>query len=158
MGTFNPGVGINAPAIVEVNGATSGYQFAIGDRLYSVIHFDNLIGATDHFEIHHHACIDNSESDRWIQWKLSIIATTGELDNVMTACDIVIISDPIEVPTTPNLIFKYSFNLPSALVADGKDNLFIGWERVAADGKTAPTNDVIVLRVDEVYYQKIDVL
>lgn len=154
---FSPAVGVLAPAIVQIgSGPAHGYEFEIDDQMFSLTHFDGLLLNGIYIQLH--LCIDNAVTDRWIQFEFTILTTTGIEDRPLDEIDAVINTAQVEVPTNPFLIFDIKTQIPQSWFENGKDNLFIKIKRITAVGKTAPTNDPIVVRIDKIYKQRMDII
>lgn len=154
---FSPAVGVNAPAVVSVTptSAAHGHMFAVGDEVFALTHFDNII--LNNVELQLHVAIDNSTADRWIEFEFDLLSTTGILDRAISGVDVTVSTGPVQVPTTPWLIFEMKVSLPQSLFDDERDNLFIRLRRKAPAGKIAPTNHPVVVRMDKTHLQKLDV-
>lgn len=154
---FSPAVGINAPAVVSLTPTSPahGHQFEIGDEMFALTHFDNII--LNNVQLQLHVVIDNSTSDRWVEFEFDLVSTTGILDRDISGIDVTVTTGPIEVPTTPWLIFDMKVSLPQSLFDDGRDNAFIRLRRKTPIGKTSPDEHPIVVRMDKIHLQKLDV-
>lgn len=154
---FSPAIGDTAPELVTLSptGAAHGHKFEIGDEIFALTHFDGLV--LNDVQLQLHVAIDNSTADRWIQFDFSLLSTTGILDRAIDGVDTVVSTGPIQVPTTPFLIFETKISIPQSLFDDGKDNVFIRVKRTAPAGKTAPTNHPVVVRMDKIHKQKLDI-
>lgn len=151
-----PAVSENAAAAIRVSSSCAGFEFEIGDEMFTQGRLDDIIGSGVGFEAHW--LIDNSDADRWIAFEISLITTTGGGDKVMTTPDIVATTDPFLVPTTPNQIFRVSGELPSVFFENGEKYIFFGIKRVDVTSlsKTNPTNNPILLRICKIYTRRLD--
>lgn len=153
---FAPAVGIAAPELTTISatGAAHGHKFEINDEMFALTHFDGLI--LNNVKLQLHLVIDNSVADRWIQFDFTVLSTTGILDKAIDGYDQIISTGPVEVPTTPFLIFDMKISVPASIFDEGRDNLFIRVKRTVPVGKTAPTNHPIIVRMDKIHKQRLD--
>ena len=154
---FSPAIGVSAPEITVLTptSAAHGHKFEVSDEMFALTHFENIV--LNNVQLQLHIAIDNSTADRWIEFEFDLLSTTGILDKAIDGVDTTITTGPIEIPTTPFLIFDTKANVPTTLFENGEDNIFIRLRRIAPAGKTAPTNHPIVVRIDKIHKQKLDV-
>lgn len=152
--TLLPAVGENAPSFVVINGLAAGHQMEINDTIYGQSRTDNIAGGNISLQLH--CVIDNSITDRWIQFEVKIKTTTGNLDKTLVTPDETIVIGPIEVPSTPFMIFEVQGDIPSSYFDNEEKYFLFEVKRVTATGKTAPTNNVIVWRYCKEYYKVIN--
>lgn len=151
--TLLPAVGENAPNFVVVNGLAAGHQMGVNDTIYGQSRADNRAGGNIGLQLH--CVIDNSTADRWIQFEVKVKTTSGNMDKTLVTADETIVIGPIEVPTTPFMIFEVHEDIPSSYFSNDEKYFLFEVKRVTATGKTAPTNDVIVWRYCKEYYKVI---
>lgn len=154
---FSPAIGISAPEIIVLTttSAAHGHRFEIGDEMFALTHFENIV--LNDVQLQLHMAIDNATADRWIEFEFDLLSTTGILDKAIDGVDATITTGPVQVPTTPFLIFDAKASIPTTLFANGEDNIFIRLRRIAPSGKVAPTNHPVVVRIDKIHKQKLDV-
>lgn len=146
-------IGENAPAAVYLGGAAYGYSLNIGEEIYTFNHLDNLINS-EPITIQLHLAIDNTEADKWIQFEYTILTTTGIADKQMNTVDAIINTDQKEIPIVSNLIFDLKKELPSIYFENEEDNLFIKIKRINPFGKSSPTNNPAIIRIDKIYNKR----
>lgn len=151
-----PAISENAASAVRVSSSVAGFQFRIGDEMFTQGRLDDIIGTDVMFEAH--LCIDNTVADRWIAFEISLITTTGGGDKVMTTPDIVATAGPFEVPTTANQIFRINGTLPATYFSNGEKYVYFGLKRadVTGLGKTNPINNPILFRICKIYTRRLD--
>jgi len=149
-------VGEHAPALTLLNGAVFGYKLEIGDKLYIQKQLDSFIAPHVIFQLH--LVIDNTESNKWIKFRLFILTTTGLQDKALNAQDIILDMDSKEIPTTPLLVFDMKTTLPVSLFQQEENNIFIGVERIELEsGKDSPENNPIIVRGNIIFNQRLDI-
>jgi len=151
--TLLPFVSDNAPELYMISDASIGQRMMVGEQIFGQTRIDNLVD--DNVKIQLHLSIDNNIADKWIQFELSYIKTTGDGDKNMNTPDGTVTFGPIEVPTTPYQIFKSTVSIPSEGFNSEEHYIFLGIKRVAAIGKTEPTNNPIVLRYCKIFYKNL---
>lgn len=151
-----PAAGEFSPAGKKVSAATFGFEFKIGDEMFSQGRLDDIVGDEVLFE--GHWCIDNNVSDRWIAFEISLIATSGGSDKNMSIPDETVTIGPILVPETANQIFRLSKSFSTTLFQNGEKYLFLGIKRidVTSFGKTGPANNPILFRTCKIYARTLD--
>jgi hypothetical protein len=151
-----PGVGENAAAAKRVSAAVAGFEFKIGDEMFTQARLDDIVG--DEVEFESHWCINNAVADRWVAFEVGLISTSGGGDKVMTTPDVVATAGPFLVPTTPNQIFRFSGTLPSSYFQNGEKYIYFGIKRidVVPLGKTNPTNNPVLFRICKIYTRSLE--
>lgn len=149
-----PAVGATAPELAKISDSVIGHVFAVNEEIFGQTRIDNLAGGSVSFELH--MAIDNNVADRWIKFQLSYFTTIGHDDKAVNTVDGTLDIGPIEVPTTPFLAFEGHVSLPTSAFENGEHYLFLGVKRIAATGKTAPTNNPIILRYCKRFYKRLD--
>ena len=150
---FSAIFGDNTPEVAALNEATYGLKFDIGDEIRMVTHLDNPL-PTEDISLQLHLGIDNTVADRWVQFEITFLTTTGIGDKTLNTHDAVINTSQIEVPTTPYLIFDIVTLLPVEYFENGEDNIFFKIRRIDPIGKTSPENRPALVRVDKIYRRK----
>lgn len=152
--TLIPSAGENAPELVKISDSITASCMRIGDEIFGHTRMDNLAGGDVPIQLH--MVIDNAVSDRWIQFEVSYFTTTGLDEKPANSIDGTVTMGPVEVPTTPYGVFEANVDIPASAWQNGENYLFIGVKRVAATGKTAPTNHPGVLRYCKRYFKKLE--
>lgn len=148
-----PAIGINAPELVSIDGASVGFCMEIGNVIYGQTKVDGLVG--DIFELQVHYTIDNSILDRHIEFEVSYFTTNGVSDykNINTGSSTVTLG-PVEVEDSPWVVRQAVVNLPTSAFTADETYLFFGIKRVTpSGGLTSPANDPVVLRYCKRYYR-----
>jgi len=151
--TLLPGVGDFAASFVEIDEIAAGHQLDENEKIYGQTRIDNLAGGNVLVQLH--CIIDNSNSDRWIQFELRFRTTTGDLDKTLNTADDTLVIGPVEVPTTPFLTFEINAIIPSVYFENDEHYLIFQIKRVAAVGKTAPSNSPIIWRYCKAYFKVV---
>jgi hypothetical protein len=151
-----PAVGANAAAAVKVSGAIAGFEFRVGDEMFTQGRLDDIVGESVEFESHW--CLDNTEADKWIAFEVSLLTTNGGGDKIVTTPDVVATAGPFSVPATANQIFRLGGMLPSSFFENGEKYIYFGIKRIDAVplGKNNPTNNPILFRVCKIYTRRLD--
>jgi len=151
-----PAVGANAAAAVRVSAAMAGFEFRVGDEMFTQGRLDDIVG--DGVEFEAHWSVNNTVADRWIAFEISLLTTTGGGDKLTTTPDIVATAGPFLIPTTANQIFRTGGVLPSTYFQNGEKYIYFGIKRVDVTslGKTNPTNNPILYRVCKIYARRLD--
>lgn len=148
-----PIVGEDAATLVSICPAAIGYQLDIGDKVYGQTRIDRLVGKAVQFQIH--MTIDNSESDKWVQFEISYFTTNGRDDlKQINSIDGTVNTIVKEVPSTPYLVFEAVVDIPTTAFDNDETYLFLGIKRISPVGKTSPTNSPIILRYCKRYFQE----
>jgi hypothetical protein len=148
------GVGINAPEIIELNHAVTGYLVGIGDKGYFDTRIDNLINNTMNLDLHY--CIDNSESNKYVKFRLYISTSSGDGDLDLTTSQFTVDYGPFEVSTNPYVIKKRTVTLPPTVIDLDRPYIFIGMERIdPGENYPSPTNNPILVRVCKEYWKRV---
>jgi len=98
-----PGVGANAPEVVELSASTSGFKMEIGDKLFSNDKYESLVGNNIEFNIY--AAVDNSVADKWVSFDISLKTLNINGGGDATLTDSTYQFGPFEIPTTPYEVF-----------------------------------------------------
>lgn len=151
-----PAAGESAAAGKKISAAAFGFDFEIGDEMFSQGRLDDIVG--DGVEFESHWSIDNTVADRWIAFEIGLITTTGGGDKSMAVPDVTVVTAPVLVPTVPNQIFRLGGVLPISFFANGEKYVYIGIKRVDVVplGKTNPTNNPVMYRMCKVYTRTLD--
>ncbi len=151
-----PAAGETAAAGKKLSAASFGFEFEIGDEMFTQGRLDDIFGDGGSFESHW--CIDNTVADRWIAFEVGLIATTGGGDKVMTVPDVTVVTDPFLVPTVANQMFRLGGVLPISFFENGEKYVYIGIKRidVVSLGKTNPINNPVMFRMCKVYTRTLD--
>lgn len=149
--TLLPGFGENAPEIVRISPALIGFCMRNADEIFGETRLNNYAGGDVQFQLH--LAIDNSTADRWIQFDVHYWTTNGLDDKPANVESGTLQMGPVEVPTTPWLVFEEEVSIPASEFANGEKYLFVSIERVTATGKTAPANHPTVLRYCKKFYR-----
>lgn len=151
-----PGVGESAAAAVKVSAAVAGFEFRMGDEMFTQGRLDDIVG--DGVEFESHWCINNTVADRWIAFEIGLISTSGGGDKAMTTPDIVATAGPFLIPTVANQIFRLGEILPSSFFQNGEKYIYFGIKRidVVPLGKTNPTNNPVLFRVCKIYTRSLE--
>lgn len=152
--TLLPAVTINAPEVVKLSDAVIGNCLEIDEEIFGQTRIDAWAGGGVNFQLH--MCINNTDSDRWVQFDISYFTTNGINDKQVNTTPTVTTIGPVEVPTTAFRIFEVEATIPSSAFSNGEKYFFVGVKRVTPTGKTSPTNHPIVLRYCKQYYKKIE--
>lgn len=147
---FSNIIGDNVPRIVMLNSATYGLSFDIENELYLFSHLDNPIASED-ISIQLHLALDNTLADRWVQFEITFLSTTGILDKQLNTHDAIITTSKVEVPTDTFRVFDIKTKLTSQYFQNGEDNIFLKIKRINILDKTSPINNPILVRVDQIY-------
>lgn len=153
--TLLPAVTQNAPEVMRISDACIVFCMGLNDEIFGQSRFNNYAGGD--LEIQLHMAIDNSDSDRWVQFEISYITTNGFNDHQMSSALNTLVMGPIEVPTTPWRIFESVVTIPESDLSNGEHYIYIGIKRVSATGKTAPSNAPGILRYCKRYWQKVEI-
>lgn len=149
-----PSIGTMAPELLKITDSVVGHKMLVDEEIFAQTRIDNLAGGPVSFQIH--ACIDNTVIDRWIQFEISYTTTNGLNDVQMNTTPSIITMGPFEVPGTAFRIFELEVDIPESAFSNEKIYLFIGLKRKTAAGKTAPTNDPVILRYCKQYYKRLE--
>lgn len=150
------GVGENAAAAKKVSAAVAGFEFRIGDEMFTQGRLDDIVG--DGVEFESHWSINNTVADRWIAFEIGLISTTGGGDKDMSTPDVVSTAGPFLVPTVANQIFSFGVILPVNFFQNGEKYIYFGIKRidVVPLGKTNPTNNPVLFRVCKIYTRSLE--
>lgn len=152
--TLLPAVTANAPEVVKISNASIGFKLSEGDEIFGQSRINNYAGGD--VEVQLHLAVDNDVADRWVQYEVHYIVTNGRNDKSMNSVNGVLQLGPTQVPTVPWRIFEGAATIPSSEFDNGEVYLFMGIQRVAAVGKTEPTNDPAILRYCKRYWEKLE--
>jgi hypothetical protein len=149
-----PGIGFNAPAIVELSEAVIAMSMDIGDHFYAHFKMSNLVGNSVTFRWHGTAA--NSVDDVWAQVNMYFLTSTGNYDKDLTQYDNMISIGPFELlPPIPNIIGFIESEIPSSYFSNKEDLIFIGVKRVATTEKTNWTGPLYTVKHCVEYWQKV---
>lgn len=153
--TLLPGIGVNAPEIITLSAAATGHKMMVGEKVFGQTRIDHLAGGDVVLQLHQ--AIDNTEPDRWIQYDVSYFTSSGSDLKPLNVPTGAVTMGPMEVPTVAFGMFESTVVIPGTAWANSEHYLFVGVERVEAVGKTAPTNDPVILRYCKRYYKRLEV-
>jgi len=152
--TLLPAVTENAPAVIRISDAAIGFDMDIGTEIFGHSRINNYAGNGVNVQLH--MAINNTEADRWIQFNVHYITTNGRTDKQMNSVNGTLQMGPVAVPTTAWRVFEEEVTIPSTAFDNGEVYIYIGVERVEAVGKTAPTNNPVVLRYCKKYWERLE--
>src|SRR4030042_5345312 len=150
------GVGIQAPALFEIDRIIAGDMFCIGDILYGYTKLEGMIDAD--FKICMTFIINNDEINKWIRFEFAMVFTSGEDNTIFTIPQVIVQLDALEVPDTPFRIFKQVVILPSELLDISKRYIFGSIKRIEVESlqKSNPINDPVLIGFDKIHRQKLE--
>jgi hypothetical protein len=150
---FLTGNGENAPAIEEISNSLIALAVDINDKFYSSAKLTNIIGDTVKFRFY--ICVNNTEADKWGQAKICYRTSTGMMDKQMNSIDGCITIGPVEVPTTPYIIFPAEITIPTTYFSNGETQLYVGVERETPGTKPSFSGSFYVLKYEVEYWQRL---
>lgn len=147
-----PGAGVDAPALVPINGSAVGFEMNIGDKVYGQTRVAGLVGDFVEFQVHY--TIDNVDANKNIQFELSYFTTNGVNDSkAINIADGTVVIGPNVVENTPWLVREAVVEIPAFVFQNEEVYLFVGITRVDPTPLTSPTNNPVVLRYCKRYYR-----